>query len=388
MGSRDSYVQRNLYEGLSFIDASYQEQVNLRKLHLFGKVDTAGNQILLPRKNTLLSSGLVKLVPKTDVYVFSFLEEAMNDLAVRFSKNGYLTLRGSISEKSSFISLQPKKSVVFWEDEYEKHVSQIKIGFVQFFKNNYKNQDIGDFSSFIKVFESFITESCPYSVFTLKNYLTSRFCDPLVSGMFIEFASADASDDKKKFQDFILDPNFPKLLTETAFHGLIVDKHVPWRFAINPNSVEMQETFEQAGYKNFADFLSQAYIDPTAISFELFVKMVVDTYRKLVYDEPKYLNLTYVDGNPSLTIGERERIMVNNCHPLFDNLGMEKTIRLYLSVRMREANMFATQGEFDGKAQIALNYQKALDLRRAIMYIDEETKTPDLENTKKPEFRI
>lgn len=72
MGSRDSYVQRNLYEGLSFIDASYQEQVNLRKLHLFGKVDTAGNQILLPRKNTLLSSGLVKLVPKTDVYVFFF----------------------------------------------------------------------------------------------------------------------------------------------------------------------------------------------------------------------------------------------------------------------------------------------------------------------------
>ena len=80
--------------------------------------------------------------------------------------------------------------------------------------------------------------------------------------------------------------------------------------------------------------------------------------------------------------------MVSNCHPLFDQLGMEKTLRLYMSIRMREANICITQQEFDGKAQIALNYQKTLDLRRAILYIDDMTRTPDLENTKKPTYRI
>jgi len=116
--------------------------------------------------------------------------------------------------------------------------------------------------------------------------------------------------------------------------------------------------------------------------------MVIDIYRTLTFTEPKYLKLSYVDGNPSLTAREREKILVNNCHPLFDTLGMEKTLRLYMFVRMREANMAITQGEFDGFSQIAMNYQKSLDLRRAIVYIDDMTKTPNSKNTEIPTYRI
>ena len=387
-GPASAYTERNLYDGVAFMDSAYQQQVDLRMFHWFGKVDTRGNPILLPRKKFLMSSGLIKRVPKTDVFIFSFLEPAIKDMMDRFSQSGYLTIRNQVSEDSSFISLQPKKSVVFWEDEYEKHVEGLRQGFLSFYKQKYKEQDIKTFADYVSIFEAFVAESTPYTVFTLKNYLASRFCDPMVSGMFVEFASDDASDDENKFKNYILDSAFPKLLSDAAFNGLIVDKHVPWRFAINPNSAEMMQTLKDAGYKNFSNFIDTAYINPTAVNFELFTKMIIDIYRKLTYDEPQYLNLAYVDGNPSMTVREREKILVSNCHPLFDNLGMEKTLRLYLSVRMREANMFATQGEFDGKVQIALNYQKSLDLRRAIMYIDEETKTPDLENTKKPEFRI
>lgn len=387
-GPASAYTERNLYDGIAFADSVYQQQLDLRKYHMFGKVDTRGNLILLPRKKFLISSGLVKRVPKTDVFVFSFLEDAIKDMTDRFAKGGYLSVRNQISEESTFASLRPKKSVVFWEEEYEKHVETLRQGFLTFYKQKYREQDIKTFSDFIGIFESFVAEATPYSVFTFKSFLASRFCDPMVSGMFVEFASDDASDDENKFRNYILDSAFPKLLSDAAFNGLIIDKHVPWRFAVNPNSAEMLQTLKGAGYNNFPHFLDTTYIDPTPVNFELFTKMVIDIYRKLAYDEPKYLSLTYVDGNPTMTVKEREKILINNCHPLFDNLGMEKTLRLYLSVRMREANMFATQGEFDGKVQIALNYQKSLDLRRAIMYIDEETKTPDLENTKKPEFRI
>ena len=113
--------------------------------------------------------------------------------------------------------------------------------------------------------------------------------------------------------------------------------------------------------------------------------MVIDIYRKFAYDEPKYLSLTYVDGNPTMTV-KKGKILINNCHPLFDNLGMENTSSLPLCSNARSKHV-RNSGEFDGKVQIALNYQKSLDLREQ-SYIDEETKTPDLENTKKPEFRI
>ena len=388
LGSLSSYRERNLYDSLSFLDRDLQAQLDLRKLHLFGKVDTKGNLMLLPKKQALLSSGIIKLVPKTDVYTFSFLMPLLNDMMDRFGKEGYLSTRGVISQNSSLASLQPKKSLVFWEDEYEKHVKSTKDAFLNFYSGRYSSKDIKNFSDYIKVFESFVSEACPYSVLTLKSFLVSRFCDPMVSGMFVEFASADASDDYEKYKTYILDSSYPKLLEDAAFNGLIVDKHVPWRFAINPNSAEMLETLKTAGYKNFQDFLKKTYVDPTALNFELFTKMVIDIYRTLTFTEPNYLSLKYVDDNPAIDIGERENIMISNCHPLFDNLGMEKTLRLYMSIRMREANMNLTQQEFNGKAQIALNYQKTLDLRRAILYIDDLTRTPDLENTKKPTYRI
>jgi len=388
MGSASSYKERNLYDSLSFLDKDFQQQLDLRKLHLFGKVDTKGNMMLLPKKQTLLSSGIVKLVPKTGVYVFSFLMPNLNDMVQRFAKEGYLSMRGAISQNSSLSSLQPKKSLVFWEEEYEKHIKSTEDAFLNFYRSRYGSKDIKTFSDYIRIFETFASEACPYSVMTLKSYLISRFCDPMVSGMFIEFASADASDDYQKYKKYILDSNYPKLLEDAAFNGLIVDKHVPWRFAINPNSTEMLETLKSAGYRNFQDFLKNTYVDPTAINFELFTKMVIDIYRTLTFSEPNYLSLEYTDGNPSVSINDRERIMVSNCHPLFDQLGMEKTLRLYMSIRMREANICITQQEFDGKAQIALNYQKTLDLRRAILYIDDMTRTPDLENTKKPTYRI
>jgi len=387
-GPASAYTERNLYDGVAFMDSLYQEQIDFRMFHLFGKVDTRGNPILLPRKKFLLSSGLIKRVPKTDVYTFSFLEPAIKDMTDRFVKDGYLSIRNQISEDSTFASLQPRKSLVFWEDEYEQHVENLRQGFLEFFEQRYREQDIKTFSNYINVFEDFVSETTPYSVFTLKSYLVSRFCDPMISGMFVEFASDDASDDEGKFKNYILDTAYPKLLTEAAFNGLIVDKHVPWRFAINPNSAEMLQTLKDAGYKSFSNFIDNVYIDPTAVNFELFTKMVIDIYRKLTYDQPQYLKLSYVGNNPSLTVEDREKILVDNCHPLFDRLGMEKTLRLYCSVRMREANIFATQDEFNGKVQIALNYQKSLDLRTSIMYIDKETSVPDLENTKKPEFRI
>lgn len=388
MGSESSYRERNLYDSLSFLDRDLQQQLDLRKLHLFGKVDTRGNLMLLPKKETLLSSGVIKLVPKTNAYTFSFLMPHLNDMMDRFGKDGYLSTRGVISRDSSLASLQPKKSIVFWEEEYEKHVKSTKEAFLNFYNNRYSSKDIKNFSDYIRIFESFVSEACPYSVLTLKSFLVSRFCDPMVSGMFVEFASDDASDDYEKYKSYILDSSYPKLLEDAAFNGLIVDKHVPWRFAMNPNSAEMLDILKTAGHRGFQDFLKNNYIDPTAINFELFTKMVIDIYRTLAFTEPNYLSLKYVDGNPTIDIGEREKIMISNCHPLFDNLGMEKTIRLYMSVRLREANMNLTQQEFNGRAQIAINYQKALDLRRAILYIDDMTKVPDLENTKKPNYRM
>ena len=383
-----AYIQRNVYDALSFADPNIkQSQIDLRRAHLFGKVDVSGNPIILPHKKFLISNGIVTNIPKTDVYIFSFLKPAINDLMDRYGSEGYLNIRGTISQQSTFLSIRPTKGIVFWEDEYESHMSEIRDAFMSFYSSRYNSSDIKNFSDYIKVFETFVAESCPYTVFTLKNFLISRFCDPMVSGMFVNFASDDASDDKSKFDKYILDPNFAKFVSDAAHNGLIVDKHVPWRFAINPNSQEAKEILSNSEYNDFHDFVAKTYIDPTLTGFELFSKMVIDIYRNMVYVEPSYLNQDDQSGS-RITVSQREQISVGNCNPLIEAIGPSKSLRLYSYVRMRESDQKMSQSEFNSKVEIAINYHKSLDLSKAIVYIDEMTSELDTKNNKKPNYRM
>ena len=70
-----------------------------------------------------------------------------------------------------------------------------------------------------------------------------------------------------------------------------------------------------------------------------------------------------------------------------EKMGDELTLRVYAFLRTREANMNLSQSQFDSLAKKALDFKKQVDLKSAIVYIDDRTREGS-SSDKKPSFRI
>ena len=277
--------------------------------------------------------------------------------------------------------------MVFWEDDYNEHLKGIADSFYEYFNNHPDRDKTIGFTSFIRLFEKYAIEACPYTIFTMKNYMLSRFCDPLSSGMMLELASADASDDEVKYADFINDPNYIKFVEEAAYYGFIVDKHVPWRLIVNPNSEYMKEEMLKSGFSSLQDMFSEIYIDPTMIGFEMFLKMLSRMYETIVSKNPQYLVLDYSKGTAATSVKFREKTDFKNPKKIMEKMGDALTLKLYTFLRARERNIDLSQSQFGSIAKKALDFKKQVDLKSAIVYIDNQTMEGS-SSAQKPNFRI
>lgn len=386
MGSHSSYAQRVLYDSQSFLGFRYNvEQIDLRSMQLFGKVDTTGQQIILARKKYLQQSGLLLPIDNAgEHFMLAPFAKPFIALRQRFS---HLFDKGRISEKSSFIGLEPKKSTRFWEEEYSNHLSQISEGFYDYFKKSKHNTKVVDFVSFVRFFERFVAEKCPYTVFTLKNFSVSRFCDPLSSGMMVELAAADASNDESKYNNFFNDPNYATFVEEAAYYGFIVDKHVPWRLVVNPNSGYMKQSMSEHGFSSLQELFSEVYIDPSMVCFEMYLVMLKRIYGNLILKNPQYVVLDYSTGASSTSIRTREVVNFRSPRDIMEKLGVFLTLKLYVSTRIRERNLDFTQQQFDSVVTKAVALKKQVDLDSAIVYINRKT-SEGSSSDQKPDFRI
>jgi len=386
LGSYDSYHERVVYDSVSFMGYRFgKEQIDIRSLNLFGKVDTKGNQILLPRKKYMEQQGLLSPIDNSgENFMLSVFAEPFIKLRERFS---YLFNRSAITGDSSFVGLEPKRSLLFWEEEYSEHIRQLSDSFYEYFNNHPDRDQVGGFLSFVDLFSKFVTEACPYTVFTLKNYMVSRFCDPLSSGMMIEVATGDASDDTSKHIDFISDPNYAKFVEEAAYYGFIVDKHIPWRLVVNPNSEYIKNSLSKHGFSSLQEAFSGLYIDPTMVSFEMFLNMLEKLYETILLKSPQYLVNDYSTGAASTSIKCREKVDFENPKKIMTKMGDLLTIRLYTFLRARERNLNLSQSQFDSIAKKALSFKKQVDIGSAIVYIDRQTSGGSTSDAK-PDFRI
>jgi len=386
MGSQDSFRERVIYDSVSFLNFYFQkEQIDLRVLNLFGKVDTRGNQILLPRKKFLQESGLLSPIDsRGEKYALSYIARPFMELRQRFS---HLLSRNFITDKSLFVGLEPTRSIVFWEDDYQRHLDEISEDFHSFFLTHEDRDKTINFKTFLNLFEKYVAESCPYTVFTLKNYAISRFSDPLTSGMMIELSNADASNDSGKYVDYINDPNYAKFVEEAAYYGFIVDKHVPWRLVANPNSDYIKSSLGTEGFPSLQEMFSEIYIDPTMVGFEMFLIMLERMYEKIRSNNPQYIVVDYSTSATSTSVMSREKTQFKNPKKIMEKIGDSRALRMYSFVRAREKNVNLSQSQFDSLTKKALDFKKQVDIRSAIVYIDTQTSEGE-SSAQKPIFRI
>ena len=179
----------------------------------------------------------------------NFVVDAFNDLSQQFDK---CSLSGKIANNDLFLS----KLKVFkaFEDPvtlYTKYLtSTLDVVAMQFIKNKVVFKNFDEFINKLMPFLSGLTQKYP---FTMPAYIKSKFCPMTVSGLAIEIADLDASNDNIKAEQFVQSLNWEFYVNVCNTYGFMIDKFVPWRLVADIGSAPMLEYAKNYRFLNSTD---------------------------------------------------------------------------------------------------------------------------------------
>ena len=242
LGSEELYEERKEYKDLAYsgveniipapIDVWYDKP-------LYGKVDPDYNAIFLLEKS-------LKKLPSmnSEVFAINFVADAFTD----FKEYMHMAAnQNKIStENTKFLEIEPKSGWVSLENLYKSHVTAHYKGFAgTFLRQKGSDKKLITFKDFMKFFLDYLKRIQPDVPFTRTGFIMSQFCSLETTGLVIELADADHSDDAVKFNDYIEDINFIFYARAAKKFGFRIDKNAPWRLIADLKSDEMQKYMAQ-----------------------------------------------------------------------------------------------------------------------------------------------
>ena len=390
-GAWQSYDEKTYYKSVSELIGTSTEKIDLKDFPLYGKVNEDGEQIMLPSSNTLFSEE--KLLTLSELEDIPAIDIVTNSFLVLKERMNLLSIQGIIGENSPYYNMSAEISYVSWETGFEDAMNQIVDDMIMYIIERDRDNPVLNLKDFMKMFQQYVYDSCPYSVLTLNEYLISRFSDPLETGLVVEVANDDASDDNTKASKYLNDLSFAKFVDEAAYYGFYVDTAVPWRLILNPKSDWVKSFLSDNGYSSFQDYLDTNYVSPNGMSFDYFVNLLRSAYKALVSKSP---NISSVSHGPLGTTFE----LVNRDNPesvledissFADHVGIKNLIKMYTYVKIQEKNIFMTKSRFDKLHAESISFKNldnSLDIHKSLGYIQYQIGKLDKNKKAKSEFRI
>lgn len=392
LGAWQSYDEKQYYKSISAIIGSSEKiKIDLKDFPFYGKVDNKGSQVMLPRSSTLFSESklltlsLLEDIPATDIVYnsFSSFKERMN----------LLSMRGDIGEDSVYYNVGAKISYLPWEIGFKNVMEQVIEDTFSYTLEQDKKKPILNVGDFYKMFQDYIYDSCPYSVLTLDRYLLSRFSDPLESGLIVEVATEDASDDEVKASKYLNDPAYSIFVDEAAYYGFCIDSSTPWRLVINPHSNYVKDYLSSVGERSFQSYLESNYISPSSASFDFFVRLILDSYRNLCLKSPNITSIKSGEAGTKFDLVDRVPLSPTqqDISSFVTKVGLKNMIKLYFYTKIHERNIFLKRVQFVQICEESFSFKKgdnSLDIHRCLGYIDNQVKKLDSNKKTKSEFRM
>lgn len=189
---------------------------------LYGRMDEKQNVIAL---NT---SNLKQISSNSDKHIFavSFVADAFGDLKKFFKKAANI---GQISKDSKFLSdLNPQKGYLDPQIDYNKYVIQFFTDFGENLKNNEVSNTILTFEDYLNYLLRYLSET-PEPILSKTKFIGSNKTNVLHSGLALEIADLDSSNDQTKTDSIIDDLTFEFYCNACVNFGFMVDKNSPWR---------------------------------------------------------------------------------------------------------------------------------------------------------------
>jgi len=249
---------------------------------LYGRVNRIFVPIVIPQNTTRLKNFSSESVTSSGLKALDFVVDAFNDLQRQFIKCSKI---GNIDNSDPYLTnLKVYKAYIDPYVRYEKYIRQLK----SIIKTDpiIDSNNLQDFKTLSDSLFNVMEKASKNNPLTFPAYIKSKKTPINISGLAIEIADLDASNDDKKINAFINSKNWNFYLNTCRSYGFMVDQNVPWRliadigsqpmleYASNYNSnstdqilVKYYQSAHYSYYNNFSQQLLTMYNDikPRAI---------------------------------------------------------------------------------------------------------------------------
>jgi len=286
--SEDYFDGRSVYKAVAYQDVSIDVIDTWEKKPFYGLVNEDHNPILLKSQEKLQEIS-------DDVFCLDFVALAYNALRTNWIN---LLRAGRVSDESNFTELIPFKAYEEIKQDYEEYLNINLEEYINYIKDNINiNFSINNFKFFINSFKEFLKGN--NKPFTLSSLILSNSFSQLNSGLAIEIFELDYSDDQRKYEEVILDPNFEYFCYLAKDYGFRVDKNIPNRIVADIGSPEMQEYMKKVGISGETDsvlksnFFKEYYDLAYLVEYPIIRDAMLEAYNELADSEPIVVKKTF-----------------------------------------------------------------------------------------------
>jgi len=167
---------------------------------------------------------------------------------------------------------------------------------------------INNLSDYLRIYVDVLASANKVVPYHLSDYVRSPYNSPLTTGLVIEIADENYSDDGRKTEYFLQSSNF-RLYTKLAQEfGFMIDKDIPWRLVADITSAAMQKRMSSNMALDKA--LYEYYLPIDFDDFTLMLNDVHKAYNNFI-DNNRYADKTATvdNGSPSVIFREPIDIM-------------------------------------------------------------------------------
>ena len=344
-------ISRNVFTPIRSIDSNHQKI-------FYGKIDTKNNSVYPSEK-------FLKLVDGTkDIMLIDFVADALNDMMEKLDR---LKSSGKIDKKSAYYEFKPSAG---WKKTITSHHAIMKSLYEKFTVNICNipsvSSIITSYDSFTNYFINFLNRFLPKFPITRTNIILRSSINPRISGIAFEIKQASHGDDKIKYSDYILDPNFLLIQKIANGFGFMVDRNAPWRFIADLQSPQMKYRMAEKGFETLQAMFDKYYYKAHLHEIDTIRKYFTSFYDSYVEAYPLYRKISVCgDGSKAKLLYRKKR----SKKPISD----KKLLELYYYIRAKEINADWSQADFDKEFDQAYEVFKTYGIWDAVNFINDKT---------------
>jgi len=318
----------------------------------------------------------------TGLSAISFVVDAFKSMAQQFDK---CTMTGKIDTTDPFLSsLTVYKAYQNPSVLYRNHNKSYFDTINGIFKRD--GTKVKNFDEFLTNFMYILENTAPRTPFTKPGFIKSRRCPINCSGLVIEIADLDVTNDQEKIDQFVNSNNWQFYLNACASYGFMVDRDIPWRIVADigdsPARSAMIDYASEYGLKTTRNILLVAYNTTHAEYYKAFKYDLLN-----IYNNVKLKNfVVYEDCNGHMI----PKVFYPTTYTptsFFKNYSEEDFLKIYFKIRFFEEESQFTDNEQslmiddcieiylkDGKVENAIGsferiLNKPFDYRGSLSYI-------------------